>query len=130
MDEFVLFKNVELLNMHRTMLRNGVCTRSRGNSRRGFKNYFSTTFFANVFQDVSLARWDNSKLPRFRDWLCRESMRNACTEIWIEICAPHTSTSSSTGNSNYGEYYLRVVELFKIISLCLELYRSNNREYI
>lgn len=54
-------------------------------------------------------------------WLIvSKSMRNACTEIWIEICAPHTSTSSSTGNSNYGEYYQRVVELFKnCVSNCI-----------
>lgn len=130
MDEFLEFVLVhfELLNMHRTMLRNGVCTRSWGNFRQGFKIisiHFSRTFFKMSRKPRSLGQLEASTIS----WLIvSESMRNACTEIWIEICAPHTSTSSSTGNSNYGEYYLRVVELFK--TLCLELYRSNNREYI
>lgn len=87
--------------------------------------HFSRTFFKMSRKPRSLGQLEASTIS----WLIvSKSMRNACTEIWIEICASHTSTSSSTGNSNYGEYYQRVVELFK--NCDLELYRSNNTEYI
>lgn len=115
------FQSVELLSMQWSL-----CEISRkfyeATSRRGFFKiisirHFSRTFFKMSRKPRSLGQLEASTIS----WLIvSKSMRNACTEIWIEICAPHTSTSSSTGNSNYGEYYQRVVELFKnCVSNCI-----------